>query len=66
MPVTVEERLGQMLLAFSGGPVRSRPEDTEAASVLVSRYLAAANSGLREVFGVAALPEDRAPSELVR
>jgi hypothetical protein len=64
--VTTDERIGQMLLAFAGGPMRSRPEDIEAASVLVSRYLAAANEELQKVFGVVALPEDRAPSELAR
>jgi hypothetical protein len=57
-------RLGQMLLAFAGMPVRLGNEDVARAGEIMAGYLAEANDRLREVYGVAALPEDVAPSAM--
>lgn len=57
-------RLGQMLLAFSGGPIGSRSGEVARAGELLARYMAEANEQLRERFGAASLPEDVAPSAL--
>jgi hypothetical protein len=63
-PVTTAQRLGQMLLAFAGGPVSSTPEQTQAAGVIAARYLDESNAELQQIFGAASLPEDLAPSQL--
>jgi hypothetical protein len=45
-------------------PVGLKVEEVAAAGEIMSGYLAEANDRLREVYGVAALPEDVAPSAL--
>lgn len=59
------ERLARALLAFGGAAQTANPRAavvTELGAIL-SRYLLEANERLREVFGVADLPEDVAPSK---
>jgi hypothetical protein len=65
-PATVDERLGQMLLAFAGGPVRANPDHIRSAAGIATGYMAESNSELKRVFGVVELPEDTAPSALAR
>lgn len=55
-------RLGQTLLAFSGGSFRDIDEKVRRASDIVGAFEREANDGLRSVFGVAALPEHIPPS----
>jgi hypothetical protein len=59
-------RVAQNLLAFSGGPIRSDDPAVVHGAELVARYLAESNTALRQSFGAAQLPEDVAPSKLVR
>jgi hypothetical protein len=54
--------LGRTLLTFAGRKEGAAPEDVARAGDLLARYLADANSALREQFGAAALPDDVAPS----
>lgn len=61
-PVTL--RLGQMLLAFSGGPIGLGHAAVARAGELMAGYLAEANDRLRDTYGAVALPDDVAPSAL--
>jgi hypothetical protein len=58
-------RLGQTLLAFSGGSFREIDANVRRAGDLLDRYVNEANEALRKVFGTAALPEHVPPSAIV-
>jgi hypothetical protein len=58
-------RLGQTLLAFSGGSFREIDANVRRAGDIVSGYVKEANEVLRSVFGSAALPEHVPPSAMV-
>jgi hypothetical protein len=55
-------RLGQTLLAFSGGSFRDVDDNVNRAGSLLDGYSKDANEALRTVFGTAALPEHVPPS----
>lgn len=55
-------RLGQTLLAFSGGSFRDVDANVKRAGSLLDAYARDANEALRTVFGTAALPEHVPPS----
>jgi hypothetical protein len=57
-------RLGQMLLAFSGGSFRDVDANVRRAGEVLSEYEKEANETLRAVFGTAALPEHVPPSAM--
>ena len=57
-------RLGQTLLAFSGGSFRELDENVRRAGELLNGYVKESNEALRRVFGVAVLPEHVPPSAL--
>ena len=57
-------RLGQTLLAFSGGSFRDIDANVRRAGDIVSTYVKEANEELRSVFGTAALPEHVPPSAM--
>jgi hypothetical protein len=57
-------RLGQTLLAFSGGSFREVDDNVRRAGDVISGYEKEANEMLREVFGTAALPEHVPPSAM--
>jgi hypothetical protein len=57
-------RLGQTLLAFSGGSFRDVDANVRRAGDVLSAYEKEANEALRAVFGTAALPEHVPPSAL--
>ena len=59
-------RLGQILLAFAGGPVGSNAREVPRAGEIVTSYIDGAHQALRDAFGVASLPEDVSPSALLR
>lgn len=59
-------RMGQTLFAFAGGSFKVRDDNIVRAGELLGTYLAEANSALRDAFGVATLPENVAPSEILR
>jgi hypothetical protein len=59
-------RMGQTLFAFAGGSFRLQDDNIVRAGELLATYLTEANAALRESFGVAELPEDVAPSQVVR
>jgi hypothetical protein len=59
-------RLGQILLAFAGGPVGPTSREVPRAGEIVTRYVDAAHQSLRDAFGVASLPDDISPSALQR
>ena len=59
-------RVAQNLLAFSGGPIRSDDPAVQRGEAVVAQYLAESNTALRASFGAAQLPEDVAPSKVVR
>jgi hypothetical protein len=56
--------LGRTLLRFAGRRDAVDPADVAQAGDVAARYLEEANEALREQFGVAALPDDVAPSAL--
>ena len=60
----VTTRLGQTLLAFSGGAFRDVDDNVRRAGALLDQYSKEANEALRTVFGAAALPEHVPPSAL--
>ena len=60
----VSPRLGQTLLAFSGGSFRDVDANVTRAGNLLDAYAKGANESLRTVFGTAALPENVPPSAL--
>ena len=55
-------RLGRTLLSFAGGGTTPSAADVGRAGAVVSAYLAEGSGTLQEVFGVAELPENVAPS----
>lgn len=55
-------RLGQMLLAFAGGPIGKDPESVRHAGEILAGYLDEASTALQAAFGRAVLPEDQPPS----
>src|SRR6185503_9201248 len=55
-------RLGQTLLAFSGGSFREVDANVRRAGDLLDSYIKEANESLRTVFGTAVLPEHVPPS----
>ncbi|MEX2178023.1 MAG: hypothetical protein WD801_04890 [Gemmatimonadaceae bacterium] len=55
-------RLGQTLLAFSGGSFRDADANVKRGGEVLAGYEREANAALREVFGVATLPEHVPPS----
>jgi hypothetical protein len=57
-------RLGQTLLAFSGGSFRDVDENVRRGGDLLGEYGKEANEALRSVFGTAVLPEHIPPSAL--
>ncbi len=57
-------RLGQTLLAFSGGSFRDVDGNVRRAGEVLWAYVKEANEALRTVFGTAALPENVPPSAL--
>lgn len=57
-------RLGQTLLAFSGGSFRDVDDNVKRAGALLEKYAKDANESLRTVFGTAVLPEHMPPSAL--
>jgi hypothetical protein len=57
-------RLGQTLLAFSGGSFREVDANVRRAGDVLSGYEKDANDALRGIFGTAALPEHIPPSAL--
>jgi hypothetical protein len=57
-------RLGQTLLAFSGGSFREIDANVRRAGDVLSAYENEANETLRAVFGTAALPEHIPPSAM--
>jgi hypothetical protein len=56
--------LGRTLIEFAGRRESVSPEVIAHAGDIIARYLAEANSALRDAFGAAALPDDVAPSAL--
>lgn len=59
-------RLGQMLLAFAGGPIGKDPESVAHAGELLAGYLSEAGTALQQAFGAPVLPDDVAPSAVKR
>ncbi|MDF1502970.1 hypothetical protein [Roseisolibacter sp. H3M3-2] len=59
-------RLGRVLLVFAGSVRAARGAGLQPAGELLGRYLDEANAALRQAFGEASLPEDRAPSTLAK
>ncbi len=57
-------RLGQTLLAFSGGSFRDIDANVARAGAILTGYSREANETLREIFGTASLPEHIPPSAL--
>lgn len=57
-------RLGQTLLAFSGGSFREVDANVRRAGETLAGYEKDANEALRRIFGTAALPEHIPPSAL--
>lgn len=57
-------RLGQTLIAFSGGSFRDADATVRRAGEIVAGYAREASEALRGVFGAAALPENVPPSAM--
>ncbi len=57
-------RLGQTLLAFSGGSFREVDTNVRRAGEVLEGYVKALNEALRTSFGTAALPEHIPPSAM--
>ncbi|MGH7638555.1 MAG: hypothetical protein ACREOK_12980 [Gemmatimonadaceae bacterium] len=57
-------RLGQTLLAFSGGSFREVDANVRRGGEIVAGYVREANEALRSEFGAAALPENVPPSAM--
>lgn len=62
----VSVRLGQMLLAFAGGPIGRNQAEVAHGGEILSRYLAETSAELQAAFGAPSLPEDLPPSSLQR
>lgn len=63
-PVSI--RLGQMLLAFAGGPIGRGQTEVGRGGEILAGYLAEAAAELQRIFGAPSLPEDLPPSALAR
>lgn len=59
-------RLGQMLLAFAGGPIGKDQAAVVRAGDILAGYLAESAAGLLAAFGAATMPEDVPPSAIGR
>lgn len=59
-------RLGQMLLAFAGGPIGRNQTEVGKAGEILSRYLAEVGDELQQAFGAPSLPEDLPPSAVTK
>lgn len=57
-------RLGQTLLAFSGGSFREVDANVRRGGEIVAGYVREASEALRAVFGAAALPDNVPPSAM--
>jgi hypothetical protein len=57
-------RLGQTLLAFSGGSFRDVDANVRRAGEVIAGYVKEASESLRSVFGTATLPEHVPPSAI--
>ena len=57
-------RMGQTLIAFSGGSFKLKDAHVERAGELLGSYLAQANEALRASFGTAELPDNIVPSQI--
>jgi hypothetical protein len=62
----IQTRLGQILLAFAGGPVALHAQEVTRGGEIIAGYVDAAHDALREAFGTASLPENVSPSALLR
>jgi hypothetical protein len=58
-------RLGQTLLAFSGGSFRDANDHVKRAGAIVAAYVEESAEALRTIFGTASLPEHIPPSAAV-
>lgn len=59
-------RLGQMLLAFAGGPIGRGQTEVGRAGEILAGYTAEAGAELQRIFGAPSLPEDLPPSAVAR
>lgn len=59
-------RLGQMLLAFAGGPIGRDQGEVARGGEILAAYLDEAGAELEKSFGAPTLPEDLPPSALHR
>jgi len=59
-------RLGQMLLAFAGGPIGRDQSQVAEAGQIMTAYLAESSEALQATFGSPVLPDDVPPSALGR
>lgn len=59
-------RLGQMLLAFAGGPIGRNQVEVAQGGEILTRYLAEVSAALQQTFGTPSLPEDLPPSAMTR
>jgi hypothetical protein len=57
-------RMGQTLIAFSGGSFKAHDANVIRGGELLAGYLAEANAALRKSFGTVTLPENVPPSAL--
>ena len=57
-------RLGQMLLAFAGGPIGRNPAEVVRGGEILAGYLSEASAALQAAFGAPELPDDVPPSAL--
>lgn len=62
----VPTRLGQMLLAFAGGPIGKDQAAVARAGDILAAYMSEASTALQEAFGSPSLPEDVPPSAIGR
>ncbi len=59
-------RVAQNLLAFSGGPIRADTPAVARGALLVDALSHEVGDALRQLYGVASLPDDIAPSAIAR
>jgi hypothetical protein len=64
-PEPTSTRLGRALFSFTNVTVQPSPADFGRAGEILAGYLEDANSALRKEFGIATLPENVPPSEIV-
>jgi hypothetical protein len=60
----IQTRLGQILLAFAGGPVGLQAQEVARGGEIIAGYIDASHEALRDAFGAASLPENVTPSAL--